>query len=486
MEVARMKRFSPKPQANKTTTGKSRGYSAIIRTSQPKPSPAYWPEKETLFHPLPASAKKILAKFPIILEKVWPLKKRHRDQLPQDIALLSRKLTSDRKALEKNYWSRPENISAYLYYFLPWNLLRLLALLPGLPLGNPEKTDAEKIPVIYDAGSGPLTLPIALWLAKPEWRNAPIRIMAQDKVGKPLELGKAIMEEMTRLNNNQPWEIAIATGSIFALPEMAKKQPDFEKTFPFLIGGANILNELSLPASFQKYRPTSLDDVLEQLDEEPAEEEEKFYALLNCWQPLLRNGKTRLLLVEPGTRLGGTSIMLMRKAASLFNLTPLSPCTHALPCPLTGAFSASSAAYQKTWCHFTFPVGEAPGWLVKLTRESGLEKASLSLSFALFGKGQGNTPGKSGLMPARVLSGSFKIPDMIGMARYACSEKGLLLLKNGISLQRGGLTEADFPENPERDKKSGAFILPSPASRKMPGKEESTHTEKKDSRRNKE
>lgn len=36
------------------------------------------------------------------------------------------------------YWSSPAAVSAYLYYFLPWNLLRLTRLLAALPLSDPR------------------------------------------------------------------------------------------------------------------------------------------------------------------------------------------------------------------------------------------------------------------------------------------------------------------------------------------------------------
>lgn len=449
--------------------GKTRASEKPRRPEQPckeilEKTSGLWPENETLFTPIPVFAKKALENFPAILEKVWPLKKRHKEKLPEDIADLSRKLTTDRKSLEKNYWSHPENISAYLYYFLPWNLLRFLSLLPNLPLGAPTLTEQTEIPVIYDAGSGPLALPIALWLAKPEWRKSLLRIVALDKAKKPLALGKAIFEELGRLCNERTWQVEIESGTLFALPEIAKNQGDYGKTYPFLICAANILNELPLPAVFQKYHSESLDCILEQLEEEPEKEEEKFYALLDSWQPLLSKarGKGKLLFVEPGTRLGGASIMLLRKAAHFFGLSPLSPCTHSRTCPLIGAFSKSSAAYRKNWCHFTFPAVEAPDWLARLSRESGLEKSSLSLSFALFSDKKTSRSSQKPRLSARVISGSFKVPDMRGQARYACSEKGALLLENGISLQRGALTEIDFPEKPERDKKSGAFRIMTP------------------------
>ena len=92
--------------------------------SRPLP-PSPWPQAEPLFPPLDADARTALERLPEALHKVWPLNAAHRRSLPEDVAALSRLLTTERRDLRHPYWSSPAFVSAYLYYFLPWNLLRL-------------------------------------------------------------------------------------------------------------------------------------------------------------------------------------------------------------------------------------------------------------------------------------------------------------------------------------------------------------------------
>ena len=96
--------------------------------------PSPWPQAEPLFPPLDADARNALERLPEALHKIWPLNAAHRRSLPEDVAALSRLLTTERRDLRHPYWSSPAFVSAYLYYFLPWNLLRLARLLAALPL----------------------------------------------------------------------------------------------------------------------------------------------------------------------------------------------------------------------------------------------------------------------------------------------------------------------------------------------------------------
>ena len=97
-----------------------------------------WQGAEALFPPLMEEARHILEQLPQALSRVWPLSKAHRRTLPDDVARLSRLLTTERAALDRPYWSSPAFVSAYLYYFLPWNLVRLTRLLSAMPLPDPR------------------------------------------------------------------------------------------------------------------------------------------------------------------------------------------------------------------------------------------------------------------------------------------------------------------------------------------------------------
>ena len=102
-------------------------------------------------------------------DAVMPMTATQRRDLPHACRDLSAMLTTEREAISRSYWSAPRLTSAYLRYFLPWNVVRLASLLPSLDLGTPPAD-----PLLLDLGSGPLTLPMALWLSRPDLRALPV------------------------------------------------------------------------------------------------------------------------------------------------------------------------------------------------------------------------------------------------------------------------------------------------------------------------
>ena len=102
-----------------------------------------------LFSPLDAFCRNALAQLPKALDAVMPLSRNHRADLPEAIRDLSAMLTYERGGLGRSYWSAPRYVSAYLRYFLPWYLVRLTGLLPGLDLSVPV-CDAETPVTIAD------------------------------------------------------------------------------------------------------------------------------------------------------------------------------------------------------------------------------------------------------------------------------------------------------------------------------------------------
>ena len=151
------------------------------------PLPSPWPEPSPLLPSLSGDARKLLETLARALATVRPLRTAHRKALPRDIADLSRLLTVDRAELHHPYWGSPGLASAYMHYFLPWNIVRLARLLAALPLPDPRRwLDRGLRPWLLDAGSGPLTLPLALWLARPDWRSLPLGVLALDTAALPL------------------------------------------------------------------------------------------------------------------------------------------------------------------------------------------------------------------------------------------------------------------------------------------------------------
>ncbi len=391
---------------------------------------------QELFPPLPHSIREALQDFPKVLNSVLPMQAKHRHQLPYAIEELSTRLTSERGLLQQPYWSAPRFTSAYVWYFLPWNIIRLARLLNGLSLPEPTplpvKKGGEPVPRIFvDMGSGPLSLPIALWLAKPQWRHIPLTLLCTDISPHPLMTGQKIFEALA--GKDSPWRV------VTRRCHLEGTAVEIHKTegIPWLITAANVCNELK--GKHEQSTGERLEELLG-----------KLLGTLNA-------PDARLLFVEPGTRLGGKTIVSLREAAQSFDLVPESPCTHGHACPLDET---------RTWCHFTFDIQGAPRWLTELSAQANLRKDALSLAFVLLQKEryldeQEGAEGQSSTMQdrARIISAPFRVPHLPGFSRYACAPQGLTLLGRAQSLSSGALVSIHPPtEDSEVDKKSGAFV----------------------------
>lgn len=450
-----------------------------------------WPAARALFPPLTAETQRILDMLPEALSKVWPLNTAHKRSLPDDVAQLSRLLTTERAGLARPYWSSPASISAYLYYFLPWNLVRLTRLLPSLPLADPRTVaphggDA----LLVDVGSGPLTLPLALWLARPEWRSAPVRVLALDTSSQPLELGKTLMEVLGELTGQPVWPVHVARAPLDQVVRQAAPLLSGGRARPWLVSAANVLNELRFGKKRSRGASAiededefdSLDAGDMDFDGNPAAgeasgekpegcREDRLDSFLESLSPLFDHAGSRrdagadspaavgpsLLFVEPGTRLGGSTIMRLRQLAVDGGLTALAPCTHQADCPLLRGQGG------RTWCHFTFGSEGAPLWLEDLSQASGLGKSGLTLSPLLLAAMPEAEAETSGPLASRVLSAPFIVPGLAGRARYACSGKGVLLLENAEPLSSGDELTIPIAAGAPRDRKSGALQVSPPA-----------------------
>ena len=425
---------------------------------------------------------------PEALAKVWPLNTAHRRSLPDDVAHLSRLLTTERAGLARPYWSSPASISAYLYYFLPWNLVRLTRLLANLPLPDPRSVAPHGgEALLVDVGSGPLTLPLALWLAKPEWRAAPLRVLALDTSSQPLELGKTLMEVLGEMTGQPVWPVRVARAPIDQAVRQAAPLLSGGRVRPWLVSAANVLNELRFGKKRSRGASAMEDeDEFDSLDTDemdmdgnlsagPDEEkpegcrEDRLDSFLESLSPLFDHvGAAQgagadasaavgpsLLFVEPGTRLGGSTIMRLRQLAVDGGLTALSPCPHQQDCPLLRGQGG------RTWCHFTFGSEGAPLWLEDISLAAGLGKSGLSLSPLLLAALPEAAP-ETRPVTARVLSAPFMVPGLSGRARYACSGKGMLLLENAESLASGDELTVTVAPGAPRDRKSGALQVSPP------------------------
>ncbi len=382
-----------------------------------------------------------VARLPELLSAALELKTRHRAGLPREVAALSALLTSERAGLGHDYLQSPAAVAAYLFYFLPWNLYRLGRLATGLA---PLLAAADARATVADLGAGPLTTPLALWLALPAWRTRQLDFYCVDRSRRIMAAGRDIFEALTRATDGTPcpWRIHLVHAPLRQALREEMPRPD-------LLVLGNVLNE------FRWQRDVALEEQLDELAQ----------TMLGRLNP---GGQA--LLVEPGNRLGGKLVATFRDAAIRQGFRPLAPCTHDAACPRLDR-------RRKSWCHFTFKPDGLPQWLTRLTDKAGLSKSSLSVSFVLLG---GTAPYEPAAI--RVLSESFPLPERGVMARYGCCRQGLVLLETEKSradcCAPGDLLRLPTPPDAPRDGKSGALIIrtdhptastsPSPAA-SMPG-----------------
>lgn len=384
-----------------------------------------------LFSPLSPETSKILAGYPALLRQALGLRPGMERELPHRIRDLSLSLTADREGGPRpGYLSDPRCLAAYSWYFLPWNLVRLCRLLPGLDLDLPEDG------LVCDLGAGPLTLVQALWLSRPDLRRKKLRFVCVDRSRRALEVGARLFTGLAGFDPTGeagPWRVRLVRGEFWqGLTEGAS-----------LVAMVNVANEMSGAGR------------------EPLAE--RMERLAGQLADSLDPGG-RLLLVEPGTRLGWRCLEGMRRAFVEMGLGLLAPCPHDNACPLT-------ESQGRAWCHFTTRPDDAPSWLVGLSDRAGLAKERLSLSFLLVRAGEvAAVPGA-----ARVVSSAFALTDVPGSAVYACTATGLLVLcaPDRRPPRSGDLLPVTVPGDAPVDAKSGAqrVTLPvAPGGAPAPGK----------------
>ncbi len=347
------------------------------------------------------------------LDRAAPLKPRRRSSLGKDIAALSKILTSERGGVP-DYLRDPALQSAYLRYFLPWNVLRLGWLLSGLRLDLPENSR------ILDLGAGPQTFALALWAGQPDLRGQPLKIVAVDRSRPMLKAGAEIFRALAP---DSPWRIVpVAAG----LEEtLHSEEGDFR-----LVVAANLLNEWASARPGDGPLETRLGKLLSRMAGKLA-------------------ARGSILLVEPGTRLGGRILSAARGKAGL---KALAPCLHQAQCPLPGRRDGG-------WCHFILPA-TPPAWLARLSKDAGLAKERLSLSFLHLSREAPDHPAG-----ARIVSEAFPLPGTGLFGQYACAGQGLILLRypKAQPLPSGGLVGYTLDQPEARDQKSGALLaVPAP------------------------
>jgi len=428
----------------------------------------------------------MLKRLPALIDGVFPLPLRFRSGLKRDVAELSRLLTSGREERGASYLGKPALLSAYLRYFLPWNIYRLCRLFAALPL------ELKAGDAVNDLGAGPLTLAASLWISRPDLRNIPLEFRCLDRTAVVLEAGKKIFSALAAGTSGHagsgngntashsppcPWEIRTIHGELRLgrgksgdARRPAGLSAEIRGKPAALSAAINVYNEL-----FWNFSPVDTDG-LKQFAGNQAR-------LLSS----LTEKSGSILVVEPGIPRSGEFIAMLRSGLTEESRLPLSPCVHSGPCPLPGGRLAGRAGGKAKWCHFAFDTDDAPEELQRLSAAAGIPKERAVLSFILAGPVSADIKAKTGSMigaentgrlPAnagrpvkiRVISDAFPAggngagkrgQGNESWVRYGCCERGLVLVtgsrENLESAASGALEELTIGDG-LLDAKSGALI----------------------------
>lgn len=371
---------------------------------------------------LPADILQTLNSVPSIIVKAFPIPARFRGSLPSSIAELSKLLTSKRGDRSLSYLGRPNLLSAYMHYFLPWNLYRLCLLLHDLDIKLKEGG------IITDIGSGPLTFVSALWISRPDLRNSKLEINCIDRSAPAMEAGKRFFSVLAE---NCPWKINLLREDI----DIRRTEINRIKKQSNLVCAVNIFNE-----------------VYENLPHTDTEGLKRIAANAAKLMHNLALPDAFILTVEPGIPQSGKFISFLRTAFIELGRLPAAPCTHTEACPLSGRQGA-----KKKWCHFAFETFDAPKELHRLSAAARLPKERLVLSYLLTGGEKTGT-----IQQTRVISDAFSLPQG-RFGRYGCCAQGLVLLAGEKKLiektASGSLVSTPVSPSNEHDAKSGAIIV---------------------------
>ena len=374
-------------------------------------------------------AKTVIADFMEIIAQTHPLNSRQRALLPKHIRVLSHYLTDERADRWLGYMNETTSLSAYVHYYLWWNLVRLTRLFSNLPADFLNLTEKD---VCLDIGSGPLTVPLALFLARPELRSVKLKWYCMDISNQALQYGLDIFLSVAARLKCEPWEIVRVKGQF---------GDKIKETVSF-VTCANMFNE-------------SIDS-----SDMPPEYIAKKYAEKLLAYTDRDDLRARFLIIEPGVPKSGRLISLLRDAFIRKDFVPSSPCTHCDECPMKGEDKSKGGK----WCNYVFTTEDAPKLLLKLSEQSNLSKERAVLSFiavahSIQDKNQHKDFSDDDFLVFRIASDPIRLPgNRTGF--YACSQKGLLLVVTQNTFHSGECYSVRMPKYPLRtDRKSGAYIL---------------------------
>lgn len=386
-------------------------------------------EKTALFNPslIPEDAKKIIQEFEGLVSSTHPLNSKQRALLPDQIRQLSHNLTDERGNRRMGYMNETTALSAYVHYFLWWNLVRLVRLFSNM---DDSFFDLEDGSVCADLGCGPLTVVTAMFLARPVLREKKLTWYCIDISQQSLAFGEDIYLSVCARLGFEPWKIIRVKGEAGT---KIKEKAD-------LVTSANVFNELNdkpgVPPDFLAKNYT-----------------DKIYSYIDA-----KNENARIITIEPGDPKSARLVSLMRDSYIRKGYVPSAPCCHCENCPMNG----QNAKKGGKWCNFAFSTEDAPSTLKRISEKADLPKDRAVLSFVAVKKNAAvkkETEIKEKKFTFRITSDAIKLPGH-RTGYYACSAIGLLLVVTNKKVFSGECyTISKQPNFMTIDQKSGASII---------------------------
>ena len=411
----------------------NREISSIEFSPKKSPSTIKFLDTKSLFSSsaIPQDAKDLIENFNKIVSSSHPLSSKQKVFLAKHIRDLSHNLTDERGNRRIGYMNETTALSAYVHYFMWWNLVRLTRLFSNMDKSFFDSLTDESI--CLDIGSGPLTVVTALFLSRPELRNKKLTWYCMDLSSQALAFGEDIFLSVAARLQCEPWKIIRVKGNFGS---SIKQKAD-------LVTTANLFNELQ-----EKSKPQEIKNSTEGI---PPDYLSKIYT--DRIQEYLNqeNDKASVIVIEPGDPRSARLISLMRASFMRKKFFPTAPCTHCNECPMEGKKGGK-------WCNFAFTTEDAPRELKKLSERSELPKERAVLSFVAVKKQAEEIP-ENGDLSLRITSDLIRLPgNRSGF--YACSKKGLILLVTDRHLHSGDCIKIEDPKKSLRtDPKTSALII---------------------------
>ena len=413
---------------------------------------------------IPADAKKILDDFDLLVQRAMPANSRQLVALPKQIRGLSHQMTDERGSRRLGYMNDTAQLSAYARYFVWWNLVRLTRLFCNLDFSFLRDGDA-----CLDIGSGPLTLPCALWLSRPDLREKKLVWTVMDISHGALSLGEEIYLSVVATTGGEPWKINKVKGPLGTATRQKAR----------FVSCANMFNEvIQSQGEMKDFRARPLS---RRADRNATEESRAFNgaaendaflakkhssALFN-YLDISKGNRSAILLVEPGVPKSARFVSFMRDAFIERGFKICAPCPHQGECPMDGRRAGQKGAGGK-WCNFAFETEGAPKKLLALSEKAGLAKERAVMSFVMAECGRPQSEKKderscgkkmearkkacaSPRSPSallRIASDIIRVPakepgGKTRIGHYACSDRGLVLAlsSDGRRVYSGDLLE---------------------------------------------